>query len=128
MNQTCTLIIFSVCAAACIALYCGGCAIEKNWYPMFVVIPCVLAIVFAYLFMSTGEGGLEGGCISKDTWLFCCICCIVSVIGLPLVLYHCDIIGWKGLVMQLCGDLVILIGFILYVVLSRTSSGIGYMY
>lgn len=128
MNQTISLIIFSVCAAVCIALYCGGCAIEKNWYPMFVVIPCVLAVVCAYLFMATGEGGLEGGFISKDTWLFLCVCCIISVIGLPLVLYHCKIIGWKGLVCQLCGDLAMVIGFVLYLVLSHKQSGIGYMY
>lgn len=117
--QAVPLIVLAVFATCAIVLYIGSCAVLKNWYPLFILIPAVLTCVFAYLFVKTGSGGLEGGCISKDTWLFLTVCCIVSIIGLPLVLYHCDVIEWKCLVMQLCADVITAVGFIVFIVLSK---------
>ncbi|OHT01970.1 hypothetical protein TRFO_31042 [Tritrichomonas foetus] len=122
MVQAVPLVVLGVFATVSIVLFIGGCAITKNWYPLFIIIPAILTCVAAYLFVVTGQGGLEGGWISKDTYLFFVVVFGVSIIGLPLVFYHCSIINWKALAMHLAGDVATGIGFGLFVWLSQKYS------
>ena len=122
MGQAIPLIVLGVFATVSIVLYIGGCAITKNWYPLFVAIPVLLLCGAAYLFVATGPNGLQNGWIRKDTYLFYTLFFATCIIGLPLVFYHCDVIGWKGLVVHIAGDVCSVAGFITFMIPFSCSS------
>lgn len=118
MRGAVPIVIFAVALCVGATLYIAGCAVTKNWYPMLTLFPAIFLLFFAYMFVSHMESMPGEGLMSSDSWLFLTVFALVSVIGMPLVFFHCGLIGGKSLGMHLAADVAFGIGFGVYVYLS----------
>jgi hypothetical protein len=120
-------IVLGIFATISLVLYIAGCAISKEWYPMFTIIPAILCCIFALILLPMLEDNYytDGTCavFTPDSTIFFLIFFIVSTIGLPCVFYHCGIIRGLCFGMTLGGDASVLIGFIIFVIVSKKTEG-----
>ena len=115
-------LVFGVFATASVVLYISGCALSKNWYPMFTLFPAIVCCFFLYGFLRSIEDNYEQeGCFSftSDSSLFLLVFSIVSAVMLPITFYRCSTIDLKSLLMHLGGDISVAIGFSLYMYLAK---------
>ena len=117
-------VIFSIFFVLCSVLYIGGCAIDKNWYPVINIIFAAFVLLGLIAFSNIEpSGSWSNSIITENAIMFLIFTGICSFVAFPLVLYHVGTLGWKGLVFQMCGDLSALVGFGLFIFcLKQTSS------
>ena len=118
------LVVFAIALCVGATLYIAGCAVTKNWYPMLALFPALLLLFFAYMFMLNMDKEPGESWMSSNSWLFLTVAALVSVIGLPLVFFHCDLIGGKSLAMLLAADVAFGIGLGLYIYMSSKEEGL----
>ena len=115
-------IILGVFATIAIVLYIAGCAITKNWWLMFVIIPAIICCVLALILMPMLDDSytLEGCAVfTPDSTLFYLMFFIITAVGLPLVFYHCGTIKALCFGMNIGGDVAVLIGFIAFLITAN---------
>ena len=101
-------------------LYIGGCAIDKNWYPLFEIFPSLLTCFFAYCFcQAEPSGSWSDSRISEDAWMFLTFFGITSTYAFPIILNRVGTLSWKGLTFQICGNVSTTAGFILYIIFTH---------
>ncbi|KAH0789205.1 hypothetical protein GPJ56_006875 [Histomonas meleagridis] len=110
VQQTIPYIILAFVLVVGLLMCIAGCAIDKCWYPFFSIIPGAIAIFLGYGFYvkSMDENNLTW--ITLDGILFMIVISIVSLLALPLVLFHVDTIRTLSLCLNLGGLLVLIIG------------------
>jgi len=92
-----------------------------NWWPIFVIVFYTLAplpnIIFAQCAEpSTSESFLDTRARSwKDTGFFLTGILIFSGLGLPIVLYHSDVIALGQLLLALGGGVITYAAFVIYI-------------
>lgn len=119
-------IVLAVFGTISIVLYIAGCAITNNWWALFGILLQIIAIIFAIIFthklVEEDSWNDEKSCIEhiftvdSTLWFFMVFQC--SAIGLCSVFYHCTTINLTCFLMQLGGDVAVIIGFIVYVILT----------
>ena len=115
-------LVFGIFATVSVVLYIAGCALCKNWYPMFVIFPAIVCCFFLYGFLRSIEDDYEQeGCCSftPDSSLFLLIFSIASAVMLPITFFRCGTIDLMSLLMHLGGDISVAIGFSLYLYLAK---------
>ena len=106
-------LVLSVFFVACAILNIGGCAIDHNWTPLFGVVFAIIVIFFTLAFIRTDPSG--DARVTEDAWMFLIFTMLTCCIAFPLLLYHVDILSWKGLTFQLVGDTCAFAGFGLFI-------------
>ena len=104
-------------------LYILGCTITHNWYPLLTLIPAAIAIFCVFMFhRMTDDGSWEGGCISSDTWMFCLVAGVTSMIAMPVMFKHVGLLDSTGLWLHLAGDAATAIGYFVFVYLHKKAN------
>lgn len=115
-------LVLGIFATISIVLYIAGCAISKEWWPMFTIIPAIICCILALILLPMLDDNYStDGCavFTPDSTIFFLVFFIVATIGLPCIFYHCGTIKSLCLGMTLGGDASVLIGFITFIVMSN---------
>jgi len=115
------LLVLAFFVAIGIILDILACVLWMNWWPIFVIVFYTLAplpnIVFAQCAdPSTSESFLDTRARSwKDTGFFITGILIFSGLGLPIVLYHSNVIELGQLLLALGGGVITYAAFVVYI-------------
>ena len=109
--QALPFIILGVGLTAGIALIAGACAVAKNAWALFILIPAIIAVVVVVLLKNRDDSSYEESIITSDALVFFLLLCLVSVFGIPSVLYHIGRISKVGsLIMDIIGSVAVIAG------------------
>jgi uncharacterized membrane protein len=108
-------------------LFIGGCDVMDDWYSMFALIPAFLALIAVYGIHSTVPDGSDPGLLSLSSWVFLLFVFLVSILGIPVTLYHAKSLKPAGgIVLTIIGSIVIFTGFALTYILPSCGQGEGW--
>ncbi|EAY08716.1 hypothetical protein TVAG_079760 [Trichomonas vaginalis G3] len=131
MIQAAPYIVIGIFGTIALVLYIAGCAITKQWWPLFGIIPATLSCIFGIsLSTKMGDDYVEDteGCniFTADSVLFYLLCSIVSCIALIAVFWHCGTIDGICFGFMMGGDAATAIGLIAFIILWGKAEGDGY--
>eukprot|EP01089_Gocevia_fonbrunei_P005892 TRINITY_DN1638_c0_g1_i3.p2 TRINITY_DN1638_c0_g1~~TRINITY_DN1638_c0_g1_i3.p2 ORF type:complete len:138 (+),score=24.24 TRINITY_DN1638_c0_g1_i3:198-611(+) len=115
-----SLIVLAFFVAIGIGLDILACALWANWWPILVIIFYTLAplpnLMFAHCADPVGEGFMDSRARAwKDTGFFITGMFIFSGLGLPIVLYHTEVIALGQMLLALGGGLITYTAFVIYI-------------
>jgi hypothetical protein len=117
-KKTCSLVSLGLAMTVGAALFLAGCTVDGTYWSLFTILPSLLALVCQYGISTTASPDFTPGWVSFDGWIFLLLISLGSVVGLPVVIWHC--LGGKtvALVLYLVGAAITLGGYFVAMVMG----------
>ena len=86
-----------------------SCALYNNWWPMIALLLYLLMLIPLAVLMREGESAFEPGSAASKHWsIFVLSTLITLVVGVPIVMYHVDVIESGPVFLSLSGFVLLI--------------------